>query len=168
MNIFVLDPDPAICASMHCDQHLHKMILESAQMLSVLLHEEQPDYAQFLYAPTHKNHPCTQWVQLHSTHADWLYCLMTELDNVRQSLGHMRHQSMAIADIYRDLYEPLPSGTFAPTNFIFCGHTGIELRDCSVPEKYQAYYRFKQQSWKHTKNPMTYKGRTVPSFLTQE
>lgn len=34
MNIFVLDPNPAIAASLHCDQHLHKMILESAQMVS--------------------------------------------------------------------------------------------------------------------------------------
>jgi len=25
MNIFVLDTDPAIAASYHCDQHLHKM-----------------------------------------------------------------------------------------------------------------------------------------------
>ena len=25
MNIFVLDTDPSIAASYHCDQHLHKM-----------------------------------------------------------------------------------------------------------------------------------------------
>ena len=30
MNTFVLDTDPKVAASYHADQHLHKMILESA------------------------------------------------------------------------------------------------------------------------------------------
>ena len=34
MNIFVLDKDPHIAAQMHCDKHVPKMIVESAQMLS--------------------------------------------------------------------------------------------------------------------------------------
>ena len=34
MNIFVLDKDPHIAAQMHCDRHVPKMIVESAQMLS--------------------------------------------------------------------------------------------------------------------------------------
>lgn len=35
MNIFVLDTDPAIAASYHCDQHLHKMIFIFAGPLSI-------------------------------------------------------------------------------------------------------------------------------------
>ena len=34
MNIFHLDKDPKICAEYHCDKHIVKMILETAQMLS--------------------------------------------------------------------------------------------------------------------------------------
>lgn len=34
MNIFVLNRDPQIAAREHCDQHVRKMILEYAQMLS--------------------------------------------------------------------------------------------------------------------------------------
>jgi hypothetical protein len=34
MNIFILDLDPVISASMLCDKHVVKMIVESAQMLS--------------------------------------------------------------------------------------------------------------------------------------
>ena len=34
MNIFYLDRDPGICTLMHCDKHVVKMILETAQMLS--------------------------------------------------------------------------------------------------------------------------------------
>ena len=34
MNIFILDKNPKIAAEYHCDKHVVKMILESAQMLS--------------------------------------------------------------------------------------------------------------------------------------
>ena len=34
MNIFYLHRSPKICAEMHCDKHVVKMILESGQMLS--------------------------------------------------------------------------------------------------------------------------------------
>ena len=33
MNIFFLSLNPGICAKMHCDAHVRKMILEYAQML---------------------------------------------------------------------------------------------------------------------------------------
>ena len=39
MNIFYLHSDPKTCASMHCDKHVVKMILETAQMLSTAHHE---------------------------------------------------------------------------------------------------------------------------------
>ena len=34
MNIFVLDENPWAAARMHCDKHVPKIIVESAQMLS--------------------------------------------------------------------------------------------------------------------------------------
>ncbi len=34
MNIFFLDEDPRVAAQMHCDKHLVKMIVETAQLLS--------------------------------------------------------------------------------------------------------------------------------------
>ena len=33
MNIFVLDRDPELAAKYHCDKHVVKMVLESAQMM---------------------------------------------------------------------------------------------------------------------------------------
>jgi len=33
VNIFVLDRDPELAAKYHCDKHVVKMILESAQMM---------------------------------------------------------------------------------------------------------------------------------------
>mgnify|MGYP001364327535 CR=1 FL=1 len=34
MNIFELDENPLVCASMHCDKHVVKMPIEYAQLLS--------------------------------------------------------------------------------------------------------------------------------------
>ena len=34
MNIFYLHENPEVCAKMHCDKHVAKMIIEYAQMLS--------------------------------------------------------------------------------------------------------------------------------------
>ena len=38
MNIFVLDDDPKVCAMSHCDKHVVKMILETAQMICTTHH----------------------------------------------------------------------------------------------------------------------------------
>ena len=67
MNIFILDESPLRSASAHCDKHVIKMILESAQMLSTVLGAG--------YKPTHKNHPCTLWVAESQDNAEWLYQL---------------------------------------------------------------------------------------------
>lgn len=40
MNIFYLDTDPVKAAEYHCDKHVVKMILETAQLLSTVLREK--------------------------------------------------------------------------------------------------------------------------------
>tara|TARA_R110000824_G_scaffold40192_8_gene120731 strand:+ start:703 stop:1191 length:489 start_codon:yes stop_codon:yes gene_type:complete len=66
MNIFYLDPDPRVCAEMHCDKHCVKMILETAQLLCtahrMLDGNEFADKAG-LYKAAFENHPCAVWVR---------------------------------------------------------------------------------------------------------
>lgn len=72
MNIFVLDTDPELCAQMHCDKHVIKMMLESAQMISTTLAEcglTAP------YKVTHRNHPCTLWTRRSAQNYKWLKTL---------------------------------------------------------------------------------------------
>jgi len=69
MNIFVLDEDPNIAASMQCDKHVVKMILESAQMLCSVYPEGVAPYKKAFY-----NHPCTRWVRESSENWSWLVC----------------------------------------------------------------------------------------------
>ena len=75
MNIFYLDSDPYVAAKMHCDKHVVKMILESAQMLStahrVLDGDEYAD-ERGLYKMAHKNHPSTIWVRTSTDNYMWL------------------------------------------------------------------------------------------------
>lgn len=62
MNIFVLDNSPKSAAEYHCDKHVVKMILETAQLLSTA-HHVTGSGSDSLYKPTHKNHPCALWVR---------------------------------------------------------------------------------------------------------
>lgn len=166
MNIFALHPDPAIAASMHCDQHLHKMILESAQMLSVALIKYYPDKARLVYKPAYEKHPCTQWLLKDTANIHWLLNLCYELENIRQGLGCNTHSSMDIVDVVAstmqlDVLNP-------PYEFIFCGPDGIRLRsDISIHQKYHLLYTQKYRAWLDTPKRMSYKNRPLPDFLSQ-
>ncbi len=99
MNIFFLDSDPKLAASYHCDKHVVKMILESAQLLStahrVLDGKEgirlsangrrlkdwgltEPRNSA-LYKATHVNHPSAIWSRQTSENYKWLAELAVEL-----------------------------------------------------------------------------------------
>lgn len=87
MNIFYLDRSPAICASLHCDKHVVKMILESAQLLSTahrvldgmlvdkkyILPDEREDV---LYKATHMNHPSAIWTRSGIEQYRWVHDLL--------------------------------------------------------------------------------------------
>lgn len=79
MNIFVLDEWPHLAAKDHCDKHVVKMFLESAQMLSTACRLSGLDVG---YKATHKNHPCSVWVRQSLQNWCWLrelaYCLNEE------------------------------------------------------------------------------------------
>lgn len=65
MNVFFLHRSAIICAAHHCDKHVVKMILESAQILSTVhsMHGEPKTYK-----PTHQNHPSVQWASQSRLH----------------------------------------------------------------------------------------------------
>ena len=69
MNIFRLHDDPEIAAAMHCDKHVVKMILETAQLLSSA-HWMSDSSAP--YRLTHKNHPSSKWTRQSIQHYRWL------------------------------------------------------------------------------------------------
>lgn len=75
MNIFFLDWNPRKAAEYHCDKHVVKMIIETAQMLYSahwVLESNLPDNA---YKLAHKNHPCSIWVRKSLGNYLWLCSL---------------------------------------------------------------------------------------------
>ena len=61
MNIFHLHKVPEVCAKYHCDKHVVKMILETAQMLSTAYQKHCGEDTN-LYKPAYPKHPMTIWV----------------------------------------------------------------------------------------------------------
>lgn len=96
MNIFVLDTDPRTCARYHCDKHVIKMILESAQLLCTarrMYNEEAP------YKATHVNHPCSKWVRESKANYIWLFTLMHHLNDeyrsrYQKTRNHLSYEKM--------------------------------------------------------------------------
>ena len=168
MNIFVLDPDPKLAASAHCDQHLHKMILESAQLVSTAMVQRQFNISG-LYKPTHPKHPCTIWAAASNHNIRWICELANELDRIRQSVSNCgSHSSMEIIKTVDDFldYEFGFLSSAAHTPFTFAGPATINIRSCDIPTKYRQYYRQKHNAWLLDKGAgMTYKGRSVPDFM---
>ena len=79
MNIFVLDNNPAVAATMMCDKHIPKMVLESAQMMAQALRRHGATNEQMPltksgrpYKGGHKHHPCTKWVGDSRDNFGWL------------------------------------------------------------------------------------------------
>lgn len=79
MNIFYLHSDPEKCAKMHCDKHVVKMIVETAQLLSTAHHEIDGDPSIECYRSTHKNHPSAVWARKNRSNYQWLWQLLQGL-----------------------------------------------------------------------------------------
>ena len=74
MNIFFLSLDPEECATLYCDQHVIKILLEIVQMLYTAWHfSGEPDWNSRApynkartrrgYRTAHPNHPMCLWVR---------------------------------------------------------------------------------------------------------
>jgi hypothetical protein len=73
MNIFALDVDPKQAAKWHCDAHVVKMTLETAQMLSSI--NRLAGKTKNIYKMTHINHPCVIWGRKTTANYRWLWKL---------------------------------------------------------------------------------------------
>jgi len=71
MNIFFLHYVPQISALYHCDKHVVKMAVETAQLLATA-HHQHGNGANVTYKPTHVNHPSAIWARESRLHYDYL------------------------------------------------------------------------------------------------
>ena len=96
MNLFILDNRPSVAARYHCDKHVVKMVLETAQLLSTAhrLHDEEVD--GFIYQATHFNHPCSIWVRKCAGNYRWTYRLFKALAKEYHYRYGRQHKSWLI------------------------------------------------------------------------
>lgn len=147
MNIFYLDPDPRICAEYHCDKHVVKMILESCQMLSNALPEDEAPYRR-----THYNHPCSVWVRQSIRHWIWLSNLTMNLFfEWKRRYNHESRKEHKCYEKWNNMITPdLPDNGFTPPPQ--CMPDDCKCEDTVIA--YRTYYMKHKQhftSWKNGK-----------------
>lgn len=139
MNIFILDLIAKICAIYHCDKHVVKMIIETAQLLSSAHHILDGEEAiEYLYKSTHKNHPCAIWTRECSSNYIWLYNLFIELCNeytFRYKKTHLTDTKLR--NILKQLPKNIPNGEL--TNFALAMPDEYKFPENAV-ESYRNYY----------------------------
>ena len=102
MNIFVLDYNIKKCAKYHCDKHVVKMILESAQILCTV---SNLSGLKTPYLSTHIKHPCVKWAMESIQNWRWLRQLSIALnEEFKYRFEHKKdHKAYKII---KDLQEP--------------------------------------------------------------
>ena len=138
MNIFALDDHPILAASAHADRHLHKMIVESTQMLSTVA-QGKGVFIECMYKPTHSKHPCTLWVAESPHNRAWLFELIMSLHKQRLSI---LHKSVPVAiEIFNALAEDGDASKHTP----FAQAMPDHLRGPDAIEAYRRYYKWKRE-----------------------
>lgn len=139
MNIFVLDEDFKKNAQYYCDQHIVKMILESAQLLcsvTLLMGGIAP------YKLTHENHPCTKWLLENERHWDFLISLVAELNiEYKRRFNHIEnHKSF---DVILRLEKPKYLSNFPIKEYVVVTDRVEKLPLEKTIQAYRKYYRQK-------------------------
>lgn len=99
MNIFILDRDPKVAATMLCDKHVVKMIVETAQMLCTTASKLGHDVP---YKPTHARHPCTIWAGESLSNWTWLITHGIEMCYEYTLRYNRIHKTQAVIEYCRD------------------------------------------------------------------
>ena len=159
MNIFVLDENPKKCAQYHCDKHVIKMILESAQMICTThhLHPNKKMTYDIPYKLTHTNHPCNRWLRDSMSNYLWLVQLVKEL-NEEYKYRYDKDKNHKSYDAVKNL--PLPD----LPNTAMTKWARAMPEECKIGkniiESYRNYYI------KEKKDILTFKKREKPYWIS--
>ena len=165
MNIFFLNLDPKLCAQMHLDKHVIKMILETAQMLCSTWHIIDPEHIIFNppYKLAHKNHPCTKWVRKSKQNYLWLCELGKELCFEYTYRYGKIHKSQEIIYNLSHNVPPIPDlGFTTPAQAMPDMYKG---RPEDYIGAYQQYYFFEKMHIHSWKGKIA--GREIPIWIVE-
>lgn len=156
MNIFFLSLIPRICALLHVDKHVIKMILESCQLLCGSHYMSGSEYKP-VYKLTHKNHPCAIWVRESVGNYNWLVEMSLELcKEYTYRYGKVHKCEEYIEELKRNV-PPIEDRGFTEPRLampdMYKGRDGVEA--------YRAYYFFEKRRL------FEWRGRGVPEFIRE-
>ena len=155
MNIFILDKEVEKCAEYHCDKHVIKMILESAQMLSAVVRLNGHDIG---YKLTHKNHPCTIWARESLSNYNWLVRL-TRLLNYEYRYRYDKDINHKSYDLVKTLPIPdLPDIGLTP----FAQAMPDQYKNKNAVKAYRDYYINEKSSF------LTWTKRKKPTWMNND
>ena len=154
MQVFVLSKSTRLCARYHCDVHVNKMIVESAQLLCAFHHWNKTSKS-WMYKKTHTNHPLAVWVRGSHANYMWLLELAEALSAEYTYRYHRRHKTDRVIARLR----VLAGNKHTRANPTFT-YSGAETSARTVVGKYRELYHLK--SWDFT---MRWTGRPEPAWF---
>jgi hypothetical protein len=153
VNIFVLDESPRVAAEYHCDKHVVKMIVETAQILSTTHHVLDGEEAvPGIYKKTHANHPCCVWARESSENYSWLLSLGFYLAGEYKTRYKKTHKTSQVLDTLSSFPSHLPSGSLTP--FALAMPEQYVTED--AVQSYRGFYigeKARFAKWKYTEAP---------------
>jgi hypothetical protein len=177
VNIFYLHREPKMCAEMHCDKHVVKMIIEYSQLMStahrVLDGEEyyaltangrkikrwrMPDekYENGLMKASHVHHPSNVWVRASKENYIWLNQMWNYL---LLEYTHRYGKRHACADRMEVLYawpENIPDGPFTPPTPAMPDECKIANNSLASYHKYYIEKKVRFAKWTNRDVPLWY------------
>lgn len=135
MNIFYLDHNPVLAARYHCNKHVVKMIVETAQILSTT--HRLCGGSKDVYRSTHKNHPSVIWAREGKDNYRWLYALFKALsDEYTDRYGRVHLSWEKLSETLSEAPSDIPDGT-TPLKLVM----PEEYKQSCPVKSYRAYYR---------------------------
>jgi hypothetical protein len=158
MNIFFLSLDPAEAARLHCDKHVVKMIVETAQLLYTAHWVYESPLPDGAYRKTHPNHPSSRWIRESLFNYTWLCRL-----------------GMALCSEYTHRYGKIHKtqshlewlSTHSPIGLVDVGWT---LPRLAMPDEFKdkdPVFAYRKYYVGAKSRLLVYTKRLSPSFLTQ-
>lgn len=137
MNIFMVDECPIKAAQSLADQHVIKMITESAQLLSTS-HWVIDGYCK-AYQPTHENHPSALWTRESVANYMWLFKHLEALISEHQHRypSSNLHKTAEYLEVLRNPPRNLVGTCLTPIRLAMPDMFKVLYRGC---EAYRMYY----------------------------
>lgn len=162
MNIFFLHLSQSMCAAMHADKHVIKMILETTQLLCSVWHVVDPEHSVYTpcYKLTHRNHPSSVWARESRSNYVWLCKLGMELcKEYTYRYGRIHKCEAYLRDLSLNI-PPIEHVAWTPPRLAMPD----EYKSDDFVESYRQYYFFEKSHLHCWKGKVA--GRDPPHWIS--